>query len=810
MPTLSADVEVLLAELTLSEKINLVAGADLWHTVAIERLGIPALRVSDGPAGVRGTTFTGHTSASFPCPTALGATFDAGLVEEIARAIGEEAVSKGASMLLAPTVNLHRTPVGGRNFECFSEDPVLTAAMAVAYVRGVQSQGVAACVKHFAANDTETERMTVSSEVTEQVLREVYLLPFESAIHQADARAVMSAYNRVNGTYCAEHRWLLTEVLKGQWGFDGVVVSDWWGTKSTVASAVGGLDLEMPGPPRYFGDALAAAIDRGELDPAVVDDKVRRLLRWADWAGRLGTSGPPLERSVDVPGHREIIRRAAAAGTVLLRNEGGLLPLDPGDLGSVALIGPAVVEVSIQGGGSAQVNPHHLVTPLDALRRALPTVALVHEPGCSIHRGVPPVRGRFDLSYTDGDDPEGPVVGTATVTQLRLTWLGSPGHGVAGDSWSMRASGRVTVDAGGLHRFTLTSAGRARVRIDGDLLLDNGDGWTRGSSYFGAGSTEVGADIALDPGDHDVVVEFQAFPAAAVSGVTVGHRPPQADDLFERAVAAAAAAEVCVVVAGTNAEWESEGSDRTTLSLPGRQDELIEAVARVNPRTVVVLNAGSPVAMPWAENVAAICQTWFPGQEAGDALADVLVGRSDPGGRLPVTIPCSLRDTPAYVSHPPLEGRALYGEGLFVGHRWYDARGIEPRYPFGFGLSYTSFSWGEPRVVHRGVAVDVIVPVTNTGRRRGREVVQAYVSVVEPARRRPERVLAGFAATELAAGESVEVTVPLDARSWSHWGAESGEWEPEAGGIVAMVARSSRDIVASLEIVPGRDPQARL
>ncbi|GAC1589094.1 MAG: glycoside hydrolase family 3 C-terminal domain-containing protein [Acidimicrobiales bacterium] len=800
MPT--PDVEVLVAELSLSEKISLVSGGDLWHTVAIERLGIPALRVSDGPAGVRGTTFTGHTSASFPCPTALGATFDTALVEEMARALGEEAVSKGASMLLAPTVNLHRTPIGGRNFECFSEDPVLTAAMAVAYIRGVQSQGVAACIKHFAANDTETERMTVSSEVTEQVLREVYLLPFESAIHEADVRAVMSAYNRVNGTYCAEHRWLLTDVLKGQWGFDGVVVSDWWGTKSTVASAAGGLDLEMPGPPRYFGEALAGAIDRGELDATVVDDKVRRLLRWAEWAGRLGADGPLPERSVDVPSHREVIRRVAAAGTVLLRNEGGVLPLEADALRSVALVGPAAVDVSIQGGGSAQVNPHHLVTPLDALQRALPGVDVVHEPGCSIHRGVPPVRGDFELSYSDGDGPEAPVVGTATVGHLRLTWLGSPGHGVVGDGWSMRACGRITVDVAGLHRFTLTSAGRARVRVDGELLLDNWDGWTRGSSYFGAGSSEIGADITLVPGDHTVEVDFHPFPAAAVSGVTVGHQAPQVDDLFERAVAAAAAAEVCVVVAGTNAEWESEGSDRQTLSLPGRQDELIEAVARVNPRTVVVLNAGSPVSMPWAENVAAICQTWFPGQEAGDALADVLVGRSDPGGRLPVTIPFALRDSPAYLAHPPLDGRALYGEGLFVGHRWYDARDIEPRYPFGFGLSYTSFAWGEPRVVRRGPAVDVIVPITNTGSRAGREVVQVYVSVPEPERRRPERVLAGFAAAEVEAGRSVEVSVPLDPRSWSHWGAESGEWEPEVGVIVAVVARSSRDVVASVEISP--------
>ena len=799
MPTPPTDVEAILADLTLSEKISMVAGADLWHTVGIERLGIPSLRVSDGPAGVRGTTFTGHTSASFPCPTALGATFDTALVEEMARALGEEAISKGASMLLAPTVNLHRTPIGGRNFECFSEDPVLTAAMAVAYIRGVQSQGVAACIKHFVANDTETERMSVSSEVTEQVLREVYLLPFESAIHDADVRAVMSAYNRVNGTYCAEHAWLLADVLKGDWGFDGVVVSDWWGTKSTVASALGGLDLEMPGPPRYFGEALAAAIDRGELDSTIVDDKVRRLLHWAEWAGRLGADGPLPERSVDVPYHREVIRRVAAAGTVLLRNE-GVLPLDPDALRSVALVGPAAVDVSIQGGGSAQVNPHHLVTPLEALTRALPAVDVVHEPGCSIHRGVPPVRGHFQLSYSDGDGLDGPVVGTATAGHLRLTWLGSPGHGVLGDAWSMRAIGLVTVEVEGLHRFTLTSAGRAKVRVDGELLLDNWDGWTRGSSYFGAGSSEIGAEIALGPGDHDLEVEFHPFPSAAVSGVTVGHQAPQVDDLFERAVAAAAAAEVCVVVVGTNAEWESEGSDRLTMSLPGRQDELIEAVSRINPRTIVMVNAGSPVSMPWAENVAAICQTWFSGQEAGDALADVLVGRSDPGGRLPVTIPFALRDTPAYLAHPPLDGRALYGEGTFVGHSWYDARGIEPRYPFGFGLSYTSFAWGEPRVVRRGRSVDIVVPVTNTGSRRGREVVQVYVSVTTPAFRRPERVLAGFAATELEVGQSVEVVVSLDPRSWSHWGAESGEWEPEKGVIVAAVARSSRDIVASLEV----------
>ncbi len=678
------DIDSLLAEMDLDEKLSLVAGADAWHTVGIPRRGIPPIKVTDGPNGARGATFVGTTSACFPCGTALGATWDPELVQQVGAAIGQEARTKQARVLLAPTVNIHRHPLAGRNFECYSEDPFLSARMAVAYVRGVQSQGVAATVKHFVCNDSEFERMTISSEVGERALHEIYLPPFEAAIREAGAWAIMTAYNRINGTHACQNVELVHDLLKGEWGFDGLVMSDWWGTRSTVEAANAGLDLEMPGPAHHFGKRLGTAVDSGDVPESVIDDKVRRLLRLAVRTKAFEDGAAlPEERAVDREDHRALIHRAAVAATVLLKND-GILPLAPSGAKLIAVIGPNAQVLSVQGGGSARVEPHHGTSAVESIAAAAGDgVEVRFEPGCSIDRGTPVLARGINaggsegvaVEYFDNADFAGAPALSQHARRFEFRWLGRTlPKGLTGQ-FTLRATATFTPEGDGTHRFTLTSAGLSRLFVDGALLVDNWTQQTPGRSFYGQGSSEVGGEVRLTAGQGcEVVLEYQSPAAATIPGVTVGLGRPEVAGQMERAVALAAAADAVVVVAGSNPGWESEGADRLSLHLPGAQDELIERVAAANARTVVVVNAGSPVAMPWADRVGAVLQLWYPGQEGGDALADVLFGAAEPGGRLPTTFPVRVEDAPSHLTYPGEAGTVSYGEGIFVGYRGYERR----------------------------------------------------------------------------------------------------------------------------------------
>ncbi|MHB8575222.1 MAG: beta-glucosidase [Dehalococcoidia bacterium] len=818
-----ARIDALVQQLTLAEKVALAAGADAWHTTAAPRLGIPAIKVTDGPNGARGAGTPGMTSACFPCGTALGASWDPALVHEVGVALGQEARSKGARVLLAPTVNIHRHPLAGRNFECPSEDPYLSARYAAAYVAGVQSQGVAATVKHFVCNDSEYQRMTISSEVGERALREIYLPPFDAAVREAGAWAVMAAYNRINGAYAAEHGELLLELLKGEWGFDGLLMSDWWGTKSTIASANGGLDLEMPGPPLYFGEKLREAVAAGQVSETAIDDKVRRLLRLAIRTGALDDPPELPERAIDDPAHRELIRRAARDGMVLLRNEGSLVPLDRHRTGLLAVVGPNGDALTMLGGGSARVEPHHVSSLLDALRERVGTEAEVRfEPGCRIYRGSPPFeRGLHPpgadpslngatVEYFSGPNLSGEAVFSEVVPRLQLRWSGDGAAGPIEGRFSARASATFVPEESGTHRLTLTSAGLSRLFLDGKLLIDNWTAQTRGRSFYGLGSSEVAAEAELTAGEpHEIVLEYQSPEDGRIRGVIAGCLPPTPTDQLERAVALAAEADAVIVVAGLNADWETEGSDRVSMDLPGRQDELISKVAAANPRTVVVINAGAPVSMPWADDVAAILQLWYPGQEGGDALADVLFGVTDPGGRLPTTYPVRVEDVPANLTYPGEAGMVAYGEGIFVGYRGFDRRRISPRFPFGHGLSYTTFEYG-PVSLDRatvGPAEDVTVSVSvrNTGDRRGREVVQLYVRDLKSHLLRPDKELKGFAKLALEPGEERGLRIVLPQRALAAWDPEQHAWIAEPGEFEILAGASASDIrgSATLRLVEG-------
>jgi len=812
-------IDALLAELTLAEKAALMAGADLWHTVAVPRLGIGTLRVTDGPNGARGTAFRGGpTSACFPCGSALGATWNAALVRRVGAALAEEALAKGAQVLLAPTVNIQRTPIGGRNFECFAEDPELSARLTVAFVRGLQMRGVGACVKHFIGNDTEWERHRASAEIDERTLREVYLVPFEAAVREAGVWTVMAAYNRLDGTHCTEHARLLTAILRDEWGFDGVVISDWLATQSTVPSVKAGMDLEMPGPPRRYGAKIVAAAARGELDEAAVDACTRRILALLGKAGALGdptrTIDAP-EHAIDRPEHRALAREAAADAIVLLRNEHDTLPL-AATVRRLAVIGPNADRAVIQGGGSARVSPHHSVSPLDGIRaRAGAAVEIVFEPGPSAYRGVPALDGKHLVSsqgalpiaveFFASDEPSGDPLRIESMREAEVFWLQTPAGLDPKQPWSARLRARLLPPASGEHRFSLSSAGKSRLRVDGRAVLDNWNEREPGTSFFGLGSAERKASVALGASSAvEIEVDFAQDRPGMPGGLRLGWLPPEPDDAMERAVAAARRADAAIVVVGLDPDWETEGRDRDSFQLPKRQDELVRRVADANPRTVVVINAGSPVAMDWSERAAAILQLWYPGQEGGNALADVLFGDVDPGGRLPLTIPVRMQDTPAFLDVPGEDLRIAYSEGVFVGHRWYDVREIAPRFAFGHGFSYARFEYGALLVAQGRVAagdgVACTIEVTNTSTRGGSEVVQLYLERCTRGVRRPLRTLAAFEKIALAPGERRLVHFALAARTFSYWDAQQKTWRVEPGEWTLSAGRSSRDLRAAAQV----------
>lgn len=780
------DIDKLVAELTLDEKCSLTAGQDFWSTVPVERLGIPSVKVTDGPNGARGPIVPGEgtlTAACVPCGSALGATWDPALIEEVGALVGEEARSKTCRVLLAPTVNIHRSPLAGRNFECYSEDPLLSGRAAAAFVRGVQSQAVGVTVKHFAGNDAETERNTVNSVIDERALREIYLVPFELAVTEGGALGVMTGYNRLNGPWCAEHEDLLARTLRGQWGFEGFVISDWLAVGSTDGSARAGLDLEMPGPGRIYGAHLARAVRDGTVAEEEVDAIARRLLTVFDRVGAFDDDPDAQPRSIDRPEHRAVARRAAAASTVLLTNN-GILPLDVRQVSSVAVIGPNADRAQIMGGGSANFRPHYRISPLEAIRSRLGAgIGIRHERGCDIDRTAQPLSGRtvvaadgtpgFDAELFAGTAADGEPVHRMHLADSRLLFF--PNAPVVGSApFAVRASGRWAPEESGRYTLSLVQAGRARLLVDGAVVLDGTAAPPPpGTEMFGMASQEMTSTIDVDAGrTYQIVIEYSSEGAFLARGVTVGLRRPTGG-LLEPAVEAAKQADVAVVIVGTNADWESEGHDRSSLQLPGEQDELIRRVAEVNPNTVVVVNTGAPVTMEWADRVAAVLQVWFGGQEMANALVDVLTGEADPGGRLPTTFPQRVEHNPSFGNFPGENGTVRYGESVLVGYRWYEARRLPVLWPFGHGLSYTSFEIGPPELssteLREGDVLRVRVPVTNTGPRAGAEVVQCYVGQVAPTFVRPPKELRAFAKVHLQPGETTTVDLELGPRAFAFW-----------------------------------------
>lgn len=809
MPT----IDDLLEQLTLDEKIAMLAGTELWYSTGVPRLGISSFRMADGPNGVRGIfSEMSPTSAATPVGIALGATWNPGLVEKIGGLLAEEVKDKLGHMLLGPTVNIHRTPIAGRNFECFAEDPYLSGMIASAYIKGLQDNGIGACIKHFVANDQEYERTTINAEVDERTLREIYLEPFRLAIRSAQPWAVMSSYNRVNGHYACENDHTLLDILKGEWGFDGIVISDWFGTYDAGVPS-GGLDLEMPGPARWMSSILVArALDDGTLTEEALDDKARRLLRTVEKAGLFAAATPTLERAQDTPERRALIREAAGEAIVLLRNERNLLPL--GTFQSIAVIGPHADQPSIFGGGSSSgFLPHYVVSAVEGIRnRAGENVTVAYEPGCLIHKLLPSpapetlshAEGQpgLRLSLFDGIEFAGDPVYTDITTLVDFGWFHVSVPGANQESFSMIQEGFFTPQESGLHQLALGGIGWSKLFFDGALLIDH--------SHDSDMGRELLTEIELEGGKaYPLRIEYYWQGDPRWRSLKLGHLPPQPDNLLDRAVKLAEESDVVILVASLNREWEAEGFDRVDMKLPGAQNELIERVARANPNTIVVVNTGSPVEMPWIEDVPAAVQLWYNGQEQGNALADVLFGDVNPSGKLPTTFPLRLEDNPAYINYPGEHGTVRYGEGIFVGYRYYDKKQIAPLFPFGHGLSYTTFDYGNLKLSARSLTPDqtltVSVDVTNTGAVAGKEIVQLYVRDVKSTFARPEKELKAFQKVEIQPGQVQTVTFTLDREAFWYFDAAKGTWNTEPGEFEVFVGASSRDIRAKGSVTLERE-----
>jgi len=790
--------------LTLDEKVALVSGADCWRTTGIDRIGLAPMLLSDGPTGVRGTSYHYGFAVSVPCGTALAASWNPEAVHAIGALLGREATRKHVDVLLAPMVNMIRSPLAGRAFECYSEDPLLTSRVAAAFIQGVQSRGVAATVKHLLANESETRRQTVSSIIDERALREIYLRPFEAAVRDADVACVMASYNRVDGVHVCESPAFLTGLLKDEWGFDGAVISDWFAMHSTVPTALAGVDLEMPGPPTQWGEKLLAALADGEVSEAELNSKVERILRLAERTGNLGgtsrgpsATAPNPDRSASADVRRatsELLRATAADCFVLLRNDDQVLPLNGDELASLAVVGPFASSVA-QGGGSALVKQTAPVSPLAGLTETLPGAEVRYEPGCFPHGKlpfVPPPGARFTVELFDRAEATGEPVLTETSDHGMFIWDGDFVTRFPPGDCALRVSYDFVPEQSGHHLFGVTAMGDAVLRVDGADVAATSTAVP--TSWVEFVLPERTASVELAAGRR-VRVEAEFVPGRApISEFSLGYLPPvDEDDAIARAAAVAADSDAAVVVVGLGTQWETEGKDRPDLALPGRQNELVRRVLEANPRTVVVVCAGTPIDMPWIERAGAVLYAWYPGQELGHALADVLVGAAEPGGRLPMTFPATNDQVVSTI--PDGDDVLRYDESVFIGHRAYDRDHVDPLFCFGHGLGYGRVHFDDMTLEQTDGEVTVTVRLRNVSGRTTSEVVQVYVSPASGTPvDRPPLELKGSQKTRLEPGETGAVRLVLDRRAFSYWDTDRHAWHVQPGRYGIHAGRSSRDL----------------
>ncbi|QKD57157.2 glycoside hydrolase superfamily [Fusarium oxysporum Fo47] len=826
----------LLQHLTTSEKISLLSGSDFWHTQSIPRLSVPKLRMSDGPNGVRGTKFFNSVPAAcLPCGTGLAATWSHDMMREAGDLIARECHAKSAHVWLGPTTNIQRSPLGGRGFESFSEDPLLGGSLASALISNVQKNDIACSLKHFVANDMEHERTLVDCRISPRALREIYLLPFQIAIRDADPWALMTAYNKVNGQHMSEHQDILQEILRNEWGYRGCIMSDWFGTYSTAAAINNGLDLEMPGPTEQRGKRVATALGVGKIRSSTIDARVASVLRLADRVRESGIPECGPESCLDTDQDRSVLRRLATESVVLLKNDDHVLPFRADK--KTVVIGPNAQKSFFCGGGSASLRPTRVVSILEGLRDKLEQPVEYTE-ACQIYNQLPVLGdiirapdgtlGQFLMSiYTSPPTMQQLNNNEITDTREAIEVLQLDDSNVVLYDYSNPAApdnvvyatiaADLVVDNTDTYAFSLTVAGTATLYLDNDLIVDNSHDQKRGTSFFGSGSAEKIKHVQLVANRvYKLRCEFGSAatsnlnkagaPVFGAGGVRIGCARCSNESLeLDRAVELAKEADQVVVCVGLGPEWESEGSDRALYELPGRQSELLSRVTAVNKNVVVIVQSGTPVSGPW-DQVAAVMQTWYGGNELGHGIADIVLGRESPSGKLPLSWPCSIEDNPSFLSYRSEAGTCYYNEDIFVGYRFYEKARRKVQWPFGFGLSYASFILEQPSVQIRGSGVDanmlVTVPVyNNSAATSGKEVIQVYVSCITPsAVRRPVKELKGFTKLFVPAGETRQATIEIPIKTAvSVWDVTTDSWLMEKGTYKLSVGNSSDSALLSTQ-----------
>lgn len=809
--SLPRTVPALLAALTLEEKASLLAGVDDWHLRGFPRLGLPSLRVTDCGHGV---TLCGDRSSPSTClPTGIGmaATWNEALLEKAGRVIGRETRALGCSILLGPKLNLHRHPLNGRSFETFSEDPWLAGLLGAAIIRGIQAEGVGACVKATAANNQQRDQEKISSEVDERTLRELYLRVFELAVEHGQPCAIMTAYNRLNGEYCSESEWLIRQVIKTEWNFPGFIVSDW---RAVHGQAVygSGLDLEMPGPGKLLNErAVLHALNEGLLTEEALDDSAGRILRAILRHGADESDSGGCE--LDTGENRRVALQTAEESIVLLKNEGGLLPLDRSSLRRILVTGPNAAEARLGGGGSASVTPFYTISPLAGIREICGAdVEVRFLEGCGLVGTMETIIDHFRHETSDGAWAEGlqaeffngsdpGIIPDAawTVPKVDFSWgWASPGPGVAKGAYAVRFRGQLVPPQSGRYSFGLyAQEGCVRLAINGDVLIEAWDDAKNGNFEEKYQTRYLTAEYDLTEGEA-VLIELCYGKRAARSGVRLEWKIPGSENHLDRVVKEAGEADAVIVCAGLANLFEGGAHDRSALEIPDAQLELIQKVAAANPRTIVALNSGGMLSLPWEPLVPAILQAWYPGQEGGRALARILFGQTNPSGRLPDTLARKLDDHAAMRNYPGDGQTVVYEEGLFIGYRHFDAAGIAPHFPFGFGLGYTTFEIASPvtnrPILTPGETATISTTVTNTGTRAGQEVVQLYIRPISPALSRPPKELRAFRKVPLAPGETAGVHFLIGARELEYFDLQASAWRVAPGDYEILVGSHSRQL----------------
>jgi len=789
-------VNDLLGQMTLDEKIKMLSGVTEFDTYENKRLGIPAIHITDGPLGA--VTFGKATS--FPAGTAVAATWDTLLIHDLSVAMARETKSKGRDYLLGPCVCIQRFPFGGRNFETYGEDPYLASRLVVNWIKGLQGEKVIAAVKHFAMNDQEWERFKYNVTVDERTMREIHLPAFEAAVKEGGVWSVMSAYNKVNGKYCSENEHLLTDVLKKDWGFQGFVVSDWGSVHSTANAANAGLDLEMPEGVYFNKDSLMKAINEKKVTEEVINDKIRRLLRVMFTAGLFERKEIIDTTVLHCEAHKKLALKSAQEAVVMLKNNDNILPFNISKIKTIAVIGSNARNCSPGGGGSSRVQPFYMVSPLEGIQKRVGSnINILYALGDN--SGVPEkdiIKPSFLFTpdkkenglmaeYFNNKDLSGKPVITRVDKNFDYDWtVTPPAPGIGKENFSIRLSGYIKTDKTKKYRFYTQSDDGIRLYIDDKLVIDN---WTNHAPVYDF------CDVNIQAGsEHKIVAEyFQGGGGLALQlgwdyDISTNKEP------IEEAVDAAKTSDVSIVFVGLNDNIEGEGSDPGTNNLPYKQKELITAVAKANPNTIVVLSGGIPLQVdPWLKDVKGLVDMFYLGQETGNAIASVLFGDVCPSGKLPFSYIKAPEQSPAWAGYKNLEIK--YDEGVFVGYRYLDQNKIEPQFPFGYGLSYTSFDYSNIKVKETGNKnFEVTLDIKNSGKVKGDEIAQLYVSEKVCSVPRPVKELKGFSRVSLNPGETKTITMKLKPRDFAFWDVSSNNWKVEPGDFDLLVGCSSRDI----------------